>query len=111
MRRIKVSSAHLGDDFSENNDHGLIIVRFIHQSGMKVSLLHMVAENRDVLLTVETRTAAIPPPNTLSKKIGSDSLTICPTAAHKRASDQPSPQTSLDRLGSIDRSSAEIAGR
>jgi hypothetical protein len=30
----------------------------------------------DSWLTVETRTAAIPPPRTLSRKIGSDSLTI-----------------------------------
>ena len=66
-------SSHLRDNFSEDDDHGLQRKKSPSAPQPSERML-----KRELLqLTVETRTAAIPPPRTLSRKIGSDSLTIC----------------------------------
>jgi hypothetical protein len=70
--------SYLRDDFSEDDDHGL--QRKKSPSGPQPP--RFMLEREISQLTVETRTAAIPPPRTLSKKIGSDSLTIC-TSSHR----------------------------
>jgi hypothetical protein len=92
--------SYLRDDFSEDDDHGLQRKK----SPSAPQPPRCMLEREISQLTVETRTAAIPPPRTLSRKIGSDSLTIYIASHHTFA-----PTSQITSLPSKSKSSDEHA--